>query len=131
MFVVIIAPWPLDALFFKFQGLATDFALAIDLGRLYYHNRSLHKKASVGAMVSSADEDYESNDNDDEYTKECDKLVQQLQEQQAAERKQIDDDPKKVTLMPPVHKNVKVLYIAASLHAMGNALVTFSNHFYL
>jgi hypothetical protein len=132
MFAVIILPWPLDALFFKFQGLASDFALAINLGRLYHHNKAIHKKACVGTMISSADEDYESNDNDDdEYTQECEKLVHQLQEQYVAEQKQVDDDPKKVTLMDPVHKNISVLYTAAIAHAFGNGLVTFANHFYL
>lgn len=130
MFIVIIAPWPLDALFFKFQGLATDFSLWIDLGRLYRHNKSIHEKASVGTMIASSDDD---EDESDEYTKECDILIQQLQQQQAEQEKQMDDDPKKamLSLMVPVHKNISVLYTAAFLHAIGNALVTFSNHFYL
>ncbi|KAI8097865.1 uncharacterized protein B0P05DRAFT_522391 [Gilbertella persicaria] len=100
MFIVIIVPWPLDALFFKFQGLATDFALAIDLGRLYYHNKSNYKQASVGTLVTDDDE-------------------------QDHNRKM------KQVMMAPPHLNIKVLYIAATLHAVGNALVTFSNHFYL
>ncbi|KAG2199070.1 hypothetical protein INT47_005074 [Mucor saturninus] len=128
MFIVIIAPWPLDALFFKFQGLATDFSLSIDLGRLYYHNKSIHRKASVGTMIPSSDDEEDS----DEYTKECDLLIQQLQQQQVEQEKQMDADPKKVmSMMVPVHKNISVLYTAALLHAVGNALVTFSNHFYL
>lgn len=128
MFIVIIAPWPLDALFFKFQGLATDFALSIDLGRLYYRNKAIHQKASVGTMIVSSDDD-----ESDDYTKECDVLIQQLQQQQAEQEKQLDDDPKKalLSMMVPVHKNISVLYTAACLHAVGNALVTFSNHFHL
>lgn len=112
--------------------MATDFALTIDLGRLYYHNKTIHNKASVGTMVVSSNSDaYESND--DEYTKECDQLIKQLRKQQEEVSKQEDADPKKVKhdMMVPVHKNISTLYIAALLHAVGNALVTFSNEFYL
>jgi hypothetical protein len=125
MFLVIIMPWPLDALFFKFQGLATDFALCIDLGRLYYHNKAIHGKASVGTLIPN-DGDDESND---EYAQECDKLVQQMQQG----RFEVNDDPKKPQyhVKEPVHSNIAILYIAAGLHAGGNALVTFANHFYL
>lgn len=130
-------PWPLDALFFKFQGLTTDFALSIDLGRLYYHNKAIHGKASIGTLMPS-DEDDESND---EYTQECDRLVQQMQQQQHQQHQQqqqqgrfeVNDDPKKpqYRIKEPVHSNIAILYIAATLHACGNALVTFANHFYL
>lgn len=127
MFAVIVLPWPLDALFFKFQGLATDFALSIDLGRLYYHNKSLHKKASVGTLVATTDDDCESVD---DYTRECDQLVQQLQQQQ----KELNDDSSKklkYQVMVAPHSNVAIIYIAAALHAIGNALVTFTNYFHM
>ncbi|GAN05049.1 hypothetical protein MAM1_0081c04518 [Mucor ambiguus] len=127
MFAVIVLPWPLDALFFKFQGLATDFALSIDLGRLYYHNKGLHQKASVGTLVATTDDDCESVD---DYTRECDQLVQQLQQQQ----KELNDDSSKklkYQVMVAPHSNVAIIYIAAALHAIGNALVTFTNHFHM
>ncbi|CEP10772.1 hypothetical protein [Parasitella parasitica] len=129
MFAVIVLPWPLDALFFKFQGLATDFALSIDLGRLYYHNKGLHKKASVVTLVATTDDDCESVD---DYTRECDQLVQQLQQQQ--QQKELNEDPNKklkYQVMVPAHSNVAIIYIAATLHAIGNAFVTFTNHFYM
>ncbi|OBZ91582.1 hypothetical protein A0J61_00391 [Choanephora cucurbitarum] len=114
MMIVIVAPWPLDALFFKFQGLATDFALAIDLGRLYYHNKANYMMASVGTPQGQEEINYSRSS--------------QLQLGQVK-----DDDNKKVMreLMPAPHLNIKVLYIAATLHAVGNALVTFGNHFFL
>ncbi|ORX62903.1 hypothetical protein DM01DRAFT_1331014 [Hesseltinella vesiculosa] len=43
MAVVIVAPWPLDALFFKFQGLISDIALSINFWRLYLCNRRAMK----------------------------------------------------------------------------------------
>ncbi|GAA5807279.1 hypothetical protein MFLAVUS_000636 [Mucor flavus] len=129
MFIVIIAPWPLDALFFKFQGLATDFALCIDLGRLYYHNKAIHEKASVGMMLVSTDDE----DVSDGFNSEEDEVVHNLQRQRAKENRQMQDDPNKAApnVTTPVHKNIVVLYIAAFLHAAGNALVTFSNDFIL
>lgn len=128
MFVVIVLPWPLDALFFKFQGLATDFALSIDLGRLYCHNKGLHKKASIGTLVATTDDD--ECESIDDYTRECDQLVQQLQQQQ----KELNNDSSKklkYEVMVYPHSNVAIIYIAATLHAIGNALVTFTNHFYM
>ncbi|CDS14483.1 hypothetical protein LRAMOSA06652 [Lichtheimia ramosa] len=53
--MVIILPWPLDALFFKFQGLSTDFALGIDLYRLYRHNRRLAKDSNLVTVVVDTD----------------------------------------------------------------------------
>lgn len=133
MFIVIVLPWPLDALFFKFQGLATDFALSIDLGRLYYHNKGIYKKSSVGTMVCSEDDDCESND---EYNKECDQLIKPLsthQQSQQHERQESEDTNKKskYRIMTPAHTNIGVIFAAALLHGCGNALVTFSNHFVL
>lgn len=126
MFIVIVSPWPLDALFFKFQGLATDFALCIDLGRLYYHNKAIHKKASVGMMLVSTDDE-------DGFNSEADEIVHKLHRQRAKENRQMQDDPNKAAphITTPVHKNILVLYLAAFLHAAGNALVTFSNQFIL
>ncbi|KAI7879272.1 hypothetical protein K492DRAFT_196159 [Lichtheimia hyalospora FSU 10163] len=53
--MVIILPWPLDALFFKFQGLSTDFALGVDLYRLYRHNRQLAKDSNAMTVVIDTD----------------------------------------------------------------------------
>ncbi|KAI9350377.1 hypothetical protein BD770DRAFT_394288 [Pilaira anomala] len=129
MIITILVPWPLDALFFKFQGLATDFALAIDMGRLYYHNKAIHNKASVGMMFISSDEGEV--DESDEFNSECDEVVHKLKKRMFEEREQVMDDPNKSlsAVRIPVHKNILVMFIASSLHAFGNAIVTFSNHF--
>ncbi|KAI8981521.1 hypothetical protein BDB01DRAFT_851303 [Pilobolus umbonatus] len=106
MFLVIVLPWPLDALFFKFQGLATDFALAINLGRLYYHNLELHQLASMGEMNYVTDAE----GNDDGMK---------------------DDKKAKYSISVPLHSNLYLIYMAAVLHACGNALVTLAHHYYV
>jgi len=39
VFITLILPWPIDALFFKLQGLIIDFALVIQFSRLYNVNK--------------------------------------------------------------------------------------------
>ncbi|OZJ06575.1 hypothetical protein BZG36_00609 [Bifiguratus adelaidae] len=58
--VVFLLPWPLDALFFKWQGLATDIALVINYTRLYMHNlpekEKKHKKQKQPIALEEDDE---------------------------------------------------------------------------
>jgi len=39
--IVLLAPWPVDALYFKFQGLIFDFALVIQFYRLHLANKGV------------------------------------------------------------------------------------------
>ncbi|CDS08763.1 hypothetical protein LRAMOSA10124 [Lichtheimia ramosa] len=103
-FAVIWLPWPLDALFFKYQGLSTDLALGLDLFRLYFHNRGIAKQTKIVTYVNDPEDD-------------------KVNDGEAAEKKESR------RRIPPVHVHILVIATAAMLHWFGNALVTMSNHF--
>ena len=111
--MVICAPWPLDALFFKFQGLTTDFALGVDLIRLYWHNYTISSKISMITVVQDPNDDG-ANDGINAGT---------------VERPKNGDARGRMYRMAPVHVNLLVIAVAANLHTLGNALVTVTNNF--
>ncbi|KAI8801621.1 hypothetical protein BJ742DRAFT_836029 [Cladochytrium replicatum] len=53
------APWPVDALFFKFQGLISDFLLVFYFARLYFANRSHHSNSVSDRQALLNEEEYE------------------------------------------------------------------------
>ncbi|KAI8066478.1 hypothetical protein BC940DRAFT_368085 [Gongronella butleri] len=83
MAVVILLPWPLDALFFKWQGLVLDIALSLHLWRLVVHNRQ------AAALLPFSEE--------------------------------------KGHAVTPVHRHLAILAVGATLHSLGNILVTMDN----
>ncbi|KAI8142357.1 hypothetical protein BJV82DRAFT_669519 [Fennellomyces sp. T-0311] len=111
-FVVIGAPWPLDAVFFKFQGLSIDFALNFYFLRLYSHNRQIAEKVD---MVSVVEDPYDDGVNDGT--------------EQGVPPAKRGENRGRLRHMQPVHHSLLVIVAASVLHTAGNALVTFGNTF--
>ncbi|RUS30158.1 hypothetical protein BC938DRAFT_479785 [Jimgerdemannia flammicorona] len=100
----IALPWPLDALVFKIQGLAQDFALPIIYTRLFFANREaehLRRTARNGETTNllANDENAERGDFGESAGDESD------------ERRRETAD-------------ILILIVAASIHALGNVITT-------
>ncbi|KAI7861230.1 hypothetical protein BDF14DRAFT_1872770, partial [Spinellus fusiger] len=97
-------PWPYDAASFKFIGLIIDGVIFLTIARLYYHNRSLADKSNVLTPVAIEEE---------------------------RENERYIKEKKVINFMPPVHENLRIIFIASFIHLAGNTFVTFANIFVL
>ncbi|RUP12770.1 hypothetical protein BC936DRAFT_139796 [Jimgerdemannia flammicorona] len=106
--VCLILPWPYDAVFFKFQGLATDFALVFEFVRLYrvnksteYHTPGPRRGESASLLPNSGENGH------------------------VVEEEEIEEEPHQLET-----ENVKILIAAATIHVLGNCATTLSDEFW-
>jgi len=100
--ICIFADWPVDAAFFKFQGLCMDFALVIEYIRIFITTKEHIRDAGRDTLPLNVDDD-DNNDNNNDY------------------RRSSPIWP--TTIDHPNH--IWLLIIAAGFHLIGNVLATF------
>ncbi|KAL0091359.1 hypothetical protein J3Q64DRAFT_1709348 [Phycomyces blakesleeanus] len=108
--IVLVLPWPFDAVYFKFQGLVIDVVLSVTMIRLYKHNRAIAEKTNIRTPANIQETGAENG------------ILPEPKDSK---------DKKVVNFLPPVHENIYLLVVAAVVHLLGNTLVTFSNTFSL
>jgi hypothetical protein len=136
-FTCLILNWPWDAIFFKFQGLATDIALVINFFRLYLTNRDKPVSEEEARHASHVEELYvdeeesllNNNSNSFESPRTPRNILNRVLPGRHSHHTQSEPAPN-VTSSPStnnVASHIMLLVIAAGLHTFSNIIVSLSN----